>query len=225
MLIYPFTEPVALTDTIYVQHGGETGTTTAFQRSVAHTAAEEQVSTYINALLVPTTLTGTYSTHGGRPLTTDWGRVQSIDSVTLKYFQWDTDCSITETTTCAYILDTGFGVILPNYTANCNCFIGAYKGFPDQIQVAYTSGMATGTVHGKSFMMSLVKQAELNLKEISYELGGNEAPGDIGVQSFKNEKYEENRVALLSTALGSSAVSNWVAKNLRKYRRLRKVIL
>ena len=52
---------------------------------------------------------------------------------------------------------------------------------------------------------------------------GNEAPGDIGVQSYTNQQYSENRVKLLRTDFGTSARAQFVKKLIEKRRRKRSV--
>lgn len=88
---------------------------------------------------------------------------------------------------------------------------------PYNIQVAYQSGLATGTYTSKSMLMALTIVAQINLNEIDVSLS-NESIGDVGIESFTNQKYSEKRVRLGNTAFGNSPMANRAARLVRKLR-------
>src|SRR4030043_6695 len=50
---------------------------------------------------------------------------------------------------------------------------------------------------------------------------GNEAPGDVGVQDYRNQQYSESRAALIRTVFGTSARAQFVYKLFTKLRKHR----
>ena len=53
MITYPFSTPIILTDDIFVQYGGQTGSSTPLQRQGAYWVAEKQATNYIGTFLLP----------------------------------------------------------------------------------------------------------------------------------------------------------------------------
>lgn len=220
-IVYPYRTPIILDDETFIIYGGETGTSTSAQRTAAYLAAEKRATRFIGTFLLPTTVTGTHVYNPVRNVATEFGYVHSINSVIIRSRDLDEDCSITETSKCAYIRDDRYGILDINYALTC-CACTPVNVY--QVQVSYTAGLPTGTITSPDYLTRLVALADIELKEISGD-GGNEAPGDIGVQSFSSEGYSEKRVKLRTTTLGSSPRANWCAEGLRDLRRVKGIYL
>ena len=222
VITYPHSSPIILTDADFVVYGGETGASTAAQRNAAYLAAEKKATSFIGTFLLPTIVTGTYVFDPIRNLATEYGYVQSINSVIIRSRDFDSECSITETAACAYIRDDGYGILDVNYISwYCGC-ISPSNIY--QIEISYTAGLSAGVITQVDYLSYLVALADIFLKEISGD-GGNEATGDIGVQSFSDEGYSEERFPLRNTSLGSSARANWIADGLMPLRKVKGLYL
>ena len=80
--IYPYSSAVLLTDDVFLNYGGLTGSSTSFQRSAAYQIAEEWASLYLNTLLVPTTVTGSYYYPSvGGVVKLDWAYLQEVKAI------------------------------------------------------------------------------------------------------------------------------------------------
>ena len=218
MNIYPHSSPIILTDDIFVSYGGETGTSTALQRTNAYSIAEERVSADIGSLLLPTIVTGTFFYSKIYATVTDYAYVHRILGVTIKSRKGDSSCTFTENSTCAYIRNDTYGVLDVNYSkwANCGC---AASIAPYQVQIAYEAGLPTGTANQPQVLQALTMMANVYLNEMIPLDRANESTGDIGVQQFRNQDYGETRVSLINTALGNSAIANMAHRLLTRYRR------
>ncbi len=221
-ITYPYSSPIILTDNDFVTYGGETGTSTVAQRQAAYLGAEKRVTSFLGTFLLPTTITGTHSIDPVRALKTKYGYVHSLNSVIVRSRKGDDECTLKDTSICAYIRNDGYGIIDPKCVfVHCPC---AGIGDHYQIQISYTAGLSTGTISQPDYLMYLVSLADIFLKEIVGD-GGNEATGDIGVQSFGDLGYSERRFDLRKTTLGSSARSNWIADGLTPLRKVKGLYL
>jgi len=215
---YPYNYPVILTDTNFLLHGGQTGTSSSAQREIAYRLAEEQMVEYLGAFLIPTIVTGTYFWRGGNPIMLDYGHVLSINSVTIASLDWSNSCTIQNDEGCGTIRGNGqYGLIDISTLMNCggcNSILGLY---PYNVQVVYESGMHTGTSNQPAMLSALTLAAQINLNEIDVSLS-NEGTADIGIKEFTNQKYSEIRMQMLHTAFGNSATAQRIARLVRKYR-------
>lgn len=239
MVIYPHTSPIILTDGIFTSYGGQTGSFSSQSLQNSYWLAEMQVSAYIGTLLLPTTVTGTYPFQNKWRLSTDYGYVQEIHSVSILTRETATDCTLTSRDGCAYVYDDTYGYVdFRQLTSACNCgwnwWGGPYPSYaistkPYQIQIAYTAGLPTGTANQPGILEALTIVAQIDLNEKQPGLvGENEGVGDIAIQKYKSLDYFEERGAhsLVKTALGESAKA-MRAKRLidASIRRARRVLL
>ena len=79
------------------------------------------------------------------------------------------------------------------------------------MEVAYNSGLPTGTAMRPNMLNALTIMSDIALKEMS-ALGLNESTGDVGVKIFASNGYQEQRVDLIRTALGTSARAQYARK-------------
>lgn len=214
---YSYNTPQILTDTIFTLYGGRTGTSTAPQREVAFALAEEQMTEYINAPLVPTTVTGTFFWRGRNPLELDYGWVISVQGVTINSPDYANGCGFDSATGCFLVRNAQYGYLDVSYLINCGgC--GAVVGAPPyNIQVAYTAGLSTGSYTSPAMLSALVMAAQINLNEIDVSLS-NESTADIGITNFTNQRYSEARMKLGNTAFGNSPMANRIARLARRFR-------
>ena len=215
---YPYFSPLVLNDTAFLLFGGLTGTSSSAQRSMAYRLAEEQVTEYLNAFLVPTIVTGTYFYKGGNPIILDYGYILSINQVTIQGINTNNSCAIETVTGCHATRGDGkYGLIDVSWIANCGGCSSIVGLPPYNVQVVYESGLATGTVTQPAILQALVLAAQVNLNEIDVSLS-NEGTADVGIQSFSNQRYSEIRTKLGTTAFGNSAVAQRIARLIRKYK-------
>lgn len=230
MVIYPFTAPIILTDSIFTSYGGQTGTSTALQRTAAYLIAEKQASEYIGTLLLPTSVTGTYNYQNQPRIATDYGYVQSINAVTIQSQNFFTaTCDLLKSPGCALISDDTYGYIdiqtlLPTATL-ISYYAIPYPAFPPvfpflanylqpyQFIVSYTAGLPTGTANQPDVLLALTLAAQININLMSNQsaLAGE---ADIGIDEFSTIDYREvrHKSAIRRTVFGSSPMANKVAQ-------------
>lgn len=209
MRVYPYTQPVVLTDDIFVSYGGVTGTSTPGQREIAYFIAEVKVSEYFNALLTGTIITGTSSYQPYDSfISTEWGYVTQINRMAVENKFGSELHVITGTSSYAIISDDTYGYLLVrDLLATCkNCgdaSLDAYK-----FKYVYTSGLP---FINDVVYRALVIIAQVNLNEL-YFPSRNESIGDIGITEFRALDYSEKRKMWKATALGDSPATAQAAK-------------
>lgn len=214
MVLYPFNSAIILTDSIFTDYGGKTGTFSSAQRQSSYLIAEMQVSSYIGTLLLPANVTGTYPFMGKMRVATDYGYVQQLNNVSI--FSKNAlcgSCSLTSNDGCGYIYQDTFGYIdVRQSMSSCGLAWDGYPllvpSIPYQIQISYKAGLPTGTASSPPFLEALTILAQIDLNEKDPGNSGvNETTGDLAVQSYKSLDYSEERGAhsLVKTALGESA--------------------
>lgn len=239
-LIYPFNSPIILTDQIFTENGGLTGSFSPNSLQNSYWLAEMQVTAYIGTPLLPVIVTGTYPFQNKWRLATDYGYVQQLLSVTILTRENATNCNLTSNDGCGYIYEDTYGYVdFRRLQSVCNCnwwwFGSPYPSYivyqkPYQIQISYEAGLPTGTANQPGILEALTILAQIDLNEKQPGLvGANEGVGDIAIQKYGSLRtYSEERGAhsLVKTALGESAKS-MRAKRLidASIRRVRKPLL
>jgi hypothetical protein len=209
MNIYPYTNALILTEAIYTEYGGQSGSATAAQIQNAFLIAEQRVSKYVGTFLLPTIITGTFPYNRHQFIATDYGYVHEILSASLLSVNNLTTCTLRSDSGCVFIFDDTYGYL--NYSCACSvCNCAAYQS-PYQFQIAYRAGLPTGTASQAPFENALSIVAELALNEMVYPRA-NETPGDRGIEEFGSLDYREKRKSLKRTALGQSARANYAAE-------------
>lgn len=214
---YLYNTPQILTDSIFLLYGGQTGTSTPSQREVAFTMAEEQMVEYLQSYLTPTVVTGTYLWRNKNPLELDYGWVISVNRVSINSVDWTNGCEVETVTGCFAIRNAQYGYLDVNYLLKCG---GCHSivGFPPyNIQVAYETGLATGTYTSARMLQALTLAAQINLNEIDVSLS-NESMADAGIEFFINQRYHEKRMKGITTVFGNSAMAQRVARLVRSLR-------
>jgi len=227
MVIYPFSAPIILNDTVFSQFGGQgTGTFSSATLQAAYQIAEMQVTNYIGTLLLPTTVTGTYAVMAGhRRLATDYGYVQQLLNVNILTQTGLNNCSLQNNDGCGYIYSDTFGYIDFRVITTVCSWGWWWSGYPYspyvvgpspyQVQVAYVAGLPTGTANQPGILQALTILAQTELNEMfPGAVGVNESVGAVGIQDFKSLDYMERRAkdALIKTALGDDARSQRAKK-------------
>lgn len=210
MDIYPYNSPIILNDSIFVANGGQTGTSIPAQRQSAYLIAEQQATSYIGAFLLPTIVTGTFP-YAPR-IVTDHGYVSQILSVSALSIDNLQSCTLKSSSACAYMWSDTFGYLdVSCFLSSCGCFVNQ---LPYQIQIAYQSGLPTGTANQPGILLALAIAAQISLNEMVYP-SQNEGTGDIGIEEFNSMDYREKRVKMGRTAFGSSAKAYKAAQLIR----------
>jgi hypothetical protein len=206
MNVYPFSSPIILTDNIFIQYGGTTGSFSAAQRSAAYLIAEKQATKHIGTFLLPTTVTGTFS-YSPR-IVTDYGYVSQVYSVNILSKDNFTECTLQQNSGCVFIWEDTFGYLdvgcLMSY-CHCNKWIVPY-----QVQLAYQAGLPTGVATQPDILLALTMAATISLNEMVFP-SQNEGVGDVGIEQFSSLDYSEKRKALKNTSFGNSARANKIA--------------
>lgn len=235
MQLYPFNSAIILTDTVFTEYGGRTGTFTASQRQASYLLAEMQVTEYIGTLLLPTNVTGTYPFMGKLRIPTDYGYVHQLYNVSIySKNALCGSCGLTENSGCGYIYQDTFGYIdVRQAMSFCGLAWDGYPlvvpNYPYQIQISYQAGLPTGTASQPPFLEALTILAQIDLNEKDPGNSGiNETTGDLAVQEYKSLDYSEKRGdhSFVKTALGESAKSMRAKKLIdMSITRARKVLL
>lgn len=230
MMLNIVTAPSILTEAIFVQYGGTTGTATSAQIQAAMAMAEGLSAQEIGTFPSPTTVTGTYSWPPmGQPLKLEHDRLVSVVSVVAIH---EAGCECADTSVelegCAWILDADNGVVdlrqcgntaQANCAGCCSCDGSTWGyGFPYQVRIVYTAGLPAGAASDPRLLMGLVTGADLMLQQMIDQAGAEGGPGDPGVQRYSTHGYSEERTKLKETAFGSSARANYAAKMLRHFK-------
>jgi len=218
MVIYPYSAPIILTDQIFLDYGGKSGTFSPAQRQSSYLIAEMRVTNYIGTLLLPTNVTGTYPFMNKHRIPTDYGYVQQLYKVDVlsKGFLFSS-CDLVHNEGCGYIYNDTYGYIDFKQVALI-CGLSFYGGIgggaivvpniPYQIQISYQAGLPTGTASSPPFLeaLTILAQEDLNEKDPGNS-GFNETQGALAVERFKSLDYMEERGkhSLVKTALGQSA--------------------
>lgn len=206
---YPYDSPQILTDSIFLQYGGQTGTSTALQRTASYLMAEEQMTEHLSSFLVPTIITGSATYVNGRRFSLEFGNIQRLLLVNIKMVYDDNPLSTKIYTGTAIIREPQYGYIDIYAPAMVGCFNSA--------EVVYESGLATGTYTQPLLLTALTMAAQIHLNEWDVSLS-NESTADAGVQMFANQSYSEQRTKLGTTIFGNSAMAQRIARLVKKYR-------
>lgn len=235
MVIYPYSQPIILNDSIFLDYGGKSGTFSVAQRQASYLVAEMQTSAYIGTLLLPTNVTGTYPFMGKLRIPTDYGYVHQLYDVSIySKNALCGSCTLTNNDGCGYIYQDTFGYIdVRQAMSFCGLAWDGYPlvvpNYPYQIQISYQAGLPTGTANQPPFLEALTILAQIDLNEKDPGNSGvNETTGDLAVQSYKSLDYSEERGkhSLVKTALGESAKAMRAKKLLdMSITRARKVLL
>lgn len=209
---YPYNTPIILTDDLFIAAGGQVGSSSPTQRANSYTIAEERVSAHLQTFLTPTVVTGTFMPNTN--ILVGHSYVRELYSVRVWNRDGNSSCSMSVNSACAYLKNALYGIIEVNYWGGCGC--GGIYLAPYQVEASYKAGIASGTSYHPSLVQALKIEAQIELNEMGVA-SINEGVGDVGVQSFSNQEYSERRVALKSTALGTSAVSNHAERLLRRF--------
>jgi hypothetical protein len=227
MEIYPYNYPIILSDTVFVDYGGKTGTFTPAQRTSAYMIAERQATSYIGAYLLPTTTTGTYPYLGNNRVGTEFGYVHEILDVVVLSKKNTLSCDLQSDDGCAFIYEDTFGYLDVRRITNTNV-CGCNGDLPYQFRITYNSGLPTGVATNPGVLLALTIAAQTVLNEIDPgNAGMNEGVGDVGIREFTSMDYSEKRNKLGNSAFGNSAKANYcrtlidsVVKKARKSLRL-----
>lgn len=223
-LPYLVTGTSVLTEAIFEDFGGQTGTTTQAQRNNAFQIAEQFAIEEINTFLVPTTISGTFAwpQHNLR-FNLPHTHVRSVSSLTAIH-EAGCDCAAdqVELSGCAWVIDHRAGIVDLRQCGEqsgqpsiaCGCSYRA-NGEPLLYQIVYEAGIEAGRVAANaSALMGLTVAAELALEQIVDPHASEGGPGDPSLTNFSDTGYSATRQFLLMTAFGGSPRANYAARML-----------
>lgn len=219
---YPYNAPIILTTDIFETYAGSDllSQTSVGQRTAAYWLAEIKATEDIGTFLQKTIITGTYTYS---PLINlDHAYVHRVIQTTFIDFEEDRYYIITGTSN-AYVnlVSQERGIVdIANAITNCHCH-SSLRSSPYKVEVVYETGLYSGTTYQPDMLLGLCTYARIILNQmVGY---GNEAPGDIGVQQYRNQEYQEIRKNLVNTTYGGSAEANFAHKMLTRFRKLKVV--
>ena len=207
MIFYPYHQPIILTDALYTDYGGFTGTSTPNQRAAAYLLAEMQMTEHLSTFLLPTTVTGSYFyPQLNTRLLLEYGYLWSINGVTI--LAPECPCVVEEHEGCGIILSDTYGAIVISEKEVMGCGGCGCVGAPLNVEVSFTAGLPSGTSYQPNMLLALTMAADNNLKEI-VDPGALEAgAGDAGIEEFSAVNYREIRKKLGRNIFGNSPVAN-----------------
>ena len=222
MQAYPFTSPIILTEAMYIEYGGQSGSATHAQLQNAFLIAEQRATKFIGTFLLPTIVTGVWPYNYNQFISTDYGYVHRVLSANVLSLNNLQTCTLKSDSGCIFIFDDTYGYL--NFSCvNSICGCSRWNQ-PYQFQVAYEAGLPTGTASQPPIEHALVIIAELSLNEMLYPRA-NETHGDRGIEMWSAQDYSERRKTLKRTSLGQSARANYAAELIESaVKRARKAI-
>lgn len=178
MTEYLLLSPVLLTDEIFAEYGGDTGTYTSSVRTNAYAVAETMVQQSLHCFLSPTTVTGTFPISVDSIYQLHHPAVTEIKSV--RFWSSDGSCNKTYSDGCANIIDAATGVV--KLSDSCgSCGTNVAHQFVD---IAYTSGVDVAQYPNVRLGLSIVAKKILEqITDPDAALGG---AGDPEVRSFSD---------------------------------------
>ncbi len=217
---YPYNSAFIINDTVFVAYGGQTGTSTPAQRAAAYLIAERQMTQHIGAFLKPTIVTGTYLCATSNPVQLTYGYVRSIISVVIHSAEDAGDeyvYTASDIATYVFVRNWECGyldiILTPVGWICCNPIT------PYTVEIAWESGLLTGTSVQPDMLLALTCASQIILNEV---VGDgtlmNEGIGDIGIQEFSNQFYHEIRAKLGHSEFGGSAKANFISKLIKHLR-------
>jgi hypothetical protein len=223
-MIYPFSSPLFLTDSVFLNYGGQTGTSTSFARAAAYFIAEKEMSSHLHTLLQPTDISGSFNWNAGNPFEMDWGNINTIYGVSIQTsFNTIYNYTPNDMQRAVFIRNAKYGIVdiaqWPlMYQVGATAFPVTYYT-PYSVTVSYNAGMPTGSSIQPDMLWCLTMAAQLVLNEMSTDgFLANETPGGIGVQQFSNELYSEKRTLLGASIFGNSPIAQQITRLVSSYR-------
>lgn len=212
-----------MTDALFKLYGGEFGDSNDLQRSIAYEIAEDLISQHIGTPLSITPVTGVLvrSVTGFDRYVLPHTYV--VDVPLLLGWYDDSFGTTTAATGTAYVhaYEDGIVQVIPPVAGACSgC--GDSLGLPNRYQIVYRAGLPSGTITGdKRAMLALKIQCQKALDQIVDPAAAEGGAGDPGVQAWSEAGHSEQRVQLLRTSFGTSALDNYSKQLLEKWVRKR----
>lgn len=209
MYQYPYYSGVVLNDQVFLRFGGQTGSSTQAQRDAAYLLAESQMTEHLSSFLVPTIITGSVFYKWGTLFDAEFGHILRVLAVSTEAI---TNINPTQTSVhsgSAFIRNAEYGYV--------DVLLSCSYGNIHRTTMVYESGLNSGTVTQPDMLSALTLAAQINLNEWNVNLT-NEGVADVGIQSFSNQSYSENRKYLGRTVFGSSPMAQRVAMLTKRYR-------
>lgn len=209
-----------LNDDLFLAYGGQTGTTTPFQRQAAYMIAEQQAMAYLNTYLVPTTVTGSwrwadYQTSIGNIVQLPVNFVKAVTGVIILHDE-SCSCEPIEIVGCGTVIDGSAGIVDISACGSvlklsCGCCVNGIHSCPDRFRIGFTAGYGEGVIANNAMaMMGLVTAADIALEQLS----SCSAEYDPQITSFSDSGYSESRGSLRMTIFGGSVKDNYIARML-----------
>ena len=206
-----------LTDEIYAQYGGDTGTDEFWQREIAYDVAETTAQQFIGTFLVPNQVVVYYDfpIKQNRVLLRYWP-VISIDAIE---FLYDGNCDCSESANidgCAIIRDD-YRAIIDLRSCDCaqrSCSHGSISF--NKAKITYTAGHQNLTLDKKA-MFGLATAAKIYHEQLVDPYGAEGGIGDPALSNFSDNGHNETRTkeAVRDTPFGGSPTANYAARMLK----------
>lgn len=201
--------PQILTEAIYDEYNGYSGSLSASQLSNAFVIAESMMVSEIGSYLVPTSVTGSYPIPIHGKIRLSKGNIISVDGVSMLYDDGCDNCVLSSLDGCAFITDRLIGVIVPRASG---CWrVCVHSGWPYLVQVAFTSGLASGyALTDRRLLQALTMAASL----VARQMENPNLVVDSAIIAWSSLRYSERtkETMLRNTAFGGGPISNTIAR-------------
>lgn len=219
-----------LDDSVYVDYGGWTGSSTPTQRQFAYRIAENDVMSYLGTRLVPEYITGSYAfPPSDSTLSLGHSYVSQIAFVQF-YGSSSTDTPVfisgsdlpanfATSPDYGYINSTALRYTIDKELCYISCAGSSLAGLhaPIRMEIVYRAGLPVGMGVQPNIVLALVMAASISLKEMVDPFALESGSGDAGVEQFSTDGYSETRKGLINTVFGNSPVANKIRRLLMSY--------
>jgi hypothetical protein len=215
------TSPAILSNTMFIQAGGQVGTATPAQLNMAFCVAEQWMESEINSPLVTTIFSGTFGVPWDGFLQLPFGHVTAIHALNGIAPNGGYVSSL------GFMLNSPLGMvgIVPPYPQGWSCT--PCPNTSNQVDVVFSAGFPSGTISAiPNVQLALTTVAQMALLQMTAPYALEGGPGAPGVQQWSDQGYSETRTKLFATMYGRSPQSAFAQSllemaGLRAHRALR----
>ena len=190
--------PVILTDDIFAEYGGDTGSAAAGIRQNAYAIAETMAQQSVHCFLTPTIVTGTYPISVDGIYQLEYAALREVKSV--RFWSMDGSCDKVFADGCATVIDSTNSVVRISAT-NCTCGKYGVSG-AEKVDIVYESGVDAGTF--PNVRLGLVIAAKKILEQITDPDAALGGAGDPEVKSFGDTGLSMSYGKFVKSVFGGS---------------------
>lgn len=203
------TTPVILTDEIFAEYGGDTGSVAAAIRQNAYAITETMLQQSTRCFLSPTTVTGTYPINADGIYQLRYAALREVKSV--RFWSSDGSCDKVFADGCAVIVNANNSVVRIS-SVDCTCGTGGI-GVVKNVDIVYESGVDVGDY--PNVRLGLVIAAKKVLEQITDPDAALGGAGDPEVKSFSDTGLSISYGKTIPSVFGASPEMQLATKLIR----------